>query len=62
MNLEGFKDWKTTVPAVITAFLAFVLFSGQQLDWPKWVQMLAAFGASGGLIIFGINSKSVDKK
>jgi hypothetical protein len=54
MNIDFFKDWKTTVTAGITAFFGFVLASPETFTpWPVLVEV-AKYAAAGGLVAFGI--------
>lgn len=56
---KGVRDWRTTLPAVITAAAAFVLFAPQHFDsWPV-AKDLAAYIFAGGLAAFGITAQSV---
>lgn len=57
---QGFTDWKTTVPAVISAFFGFVLFKPEYF-FPV-VQDIAAYVFAGGLTVFGIYAASSKKK
>ena len=57
MNL-AFKDWRTTVPSLISAFFAFVSWTGQTYHWPTLIVMLTGFASAGGLAFLGINARS----
>ena len=59
--LPSFKDWRTTVPGLISAFFAFVGWSALTLHWPTWVILLAGFISAGGLSSLGINARSQGK-
>ena len=54
MNLEGLKDWKTTVPFLIAAVASFVVNSPQY--FPPLVVDIAKYLISLGLTMGGINA------
>ena len=58
--LNGLKDWKTTVPAILAAFFGFVLFKPEY--FPPVMQDIAAYAFAGGLAAFGIYANSVKPK
>jgi hypothetical protein len=56
--MDSFKDWRTTVPGLISSFFGFVAFSAGSLHWPAWVVALSAFVSAGGLAWLGISARS----
>ena len=52
------KDWRTTVPSLMSAFFAFVSWTGQTYHWPILIVMLTGFASAGGLAFLGINARS----
>jgi hypothetical protein len=54
----NFKDWSTTVPALVAAFFGFVAFSPETFSFAPWLVKLSGFIAAGGLALFGINAHS----
>ena len=60
----NFKDWKTTVPAIVSALCSFVAFCGiayPTIHIPQVVVAFSGFSAAGGLAVFGINATSGSK-
>lgn len=56
------SDWKTTIPGLIAAGAAFVLFAESfGVTLPPIVKALAAFVMAGGLASLGINAKQVGR-
>lgn len=52
------KDWKTTIPAAISAVAFFVLFAPEHFSrWPVVIDF-AKYVAAGGLLFFGVNATS----
>jgi hypothetical protein len=52
------KDWKTTIPALVSAISGFILFAPEYFDrWPILYD-IAKYTFSGGLAAFGINAVS----
>jgi hypothetical protein len=58
---DALKDWRTTVPAGVSAFCMFVLFAPEHFESVPWLQSIAAFAAAGGLALLGISAKSYRK-
>ena len=56
--LPALKDWRTTVPSLVSAFFAFVGWTALTLHWPTWIILLAGFVSAGGLSALGINARS----
>lgn len=56
--LPAIKDWRTTVPSLISAFFAFVSWTAMTYHWPTWVILLTGFVSAGGLSALGINARS----
>jgi hypothetical protein len=56
---NGFKSWKTTFTAFISAAASFVLFAQQShyIDFPGWAISMAVFCQIGGLAAFGVVAK-----
>lgn len=57
---QGFKDWQTTIPALISCVFSFVLFKPQY--FPLLVQDIALFAFMGGLAWLGIKAVSFKKE
>jgi hypothetical protein len=53
------RDWKTTIPALLSAFFGFVLFKPQY--FPPVVQDLSLYVFLGGLAVFGVYARQVGK-
>lgn len=60
MNLEGLKDWKTTVPFVVAAVASFIVNSPQY--FPPVAVDLAKWMISLGLTMGGINALGSKKE
>jgi hypothetical protein len=61
----GLKDWRTTVPGVITGIAAFMALNPDLFDqsayWVKMTQRIAAFITAGGLTWLGVVTPSSAK-
>lgn len=55
---SSFKDWRTTIPSLISAFFAFVSWTAQTYHWPTLIVLLAGFVSAGGLAVLGVNARS----
>jgi hypothetical protein len=53
------KDLRTSLPGILGAMAAFVLFSPEL--FPYWAQQLAKFTMAGGFIALGVNAASTHK-
>ena len=54
INLDGLKDWKTTVPFLVAATAGFIINEPQ--SFPPAVVLAAKYLASLGLALGGINA------
>ena len=57
---QGLTDWKTTIPALVSAIFGFILFKPDY--FPPIFQDLAAYIFAGGLAALGINAASTKKE
>lgn len=57
--LDGMKDLRTSLPAILSAAAAFVLFSPEL--FPYWAVQFAKFAMAGGLAALGVNAASTHK-
>jgi TctA family transporter len=56
---DGMKDFRTSLPAFISAAAGFVLFSPEL--FPYWAVQFSKYAMAGGLFAFGVNAASTQK-
>jgi hypothetical protein len=55
-DMDNFKDWRTTVPALIASTASLVVFAPDLFS--AGIVLVAKWVMAGGLALFGINSNS----
>jgi hypothetical protein len=55
-EMDNFKDWRTTIPALIASIASLVAFAPDL--FPAGIVLVAKWIMAGGLALFGINSNS----